>query len=157
MSNPCIITVVITGALPTKQDTPAFPVTPSEQIESTHEAYEAGASLVHLQFVLGIPNALPARRSLLEFLIAEASGILPGATWGAAGIGRYQFEVNRWCLELGGHCRTGLEDNIKIAPDRLAASNAELVRKIVGIANEYNRHPASPVEARKILGIGMAA
>ena len=49
MSNPCIITVVITGALPTNQDTPAVPVTPSEQIESTHEAYEAGASLLHIQ------------------------------------------------------------------------------------------------------------
>jgi 3-keto-5-aminohexanoate cleavage enzyme len=48
MSNPCIITVAITGALPTKQDTPAVPVTPSEQIESTHEAFEAGASLVHI-------------------------------------------------------------------------------------------------------------
>ena len=48
MSNPCIITVAITGALPTKLDTPAVPVTPSEQIESTHEAYEAGASLVHI-------------------------------------------------------------------------------------------------------------
>jgi 3-keto-5-aminohexanoate cleavage enzyme len=49
MLNPCIITVAITGALPTKQDTPAVPVTPSEQIESTHEAYEAGASLVHIR------------------------------------------------------------------------------------------------------------
>ena len=48
MSQPCIITIAITGALPTKQDTPAVPVTPSEQIESTHEAYEAGASLVHI-------------------------------------------------------------------------------------------------------------
>jgi 3-keto-5-aminohexanoate cleavage enzyme len=88
---------------------------------------------------------------LLEFLIAEAADILPDATWAAAGIGRHQFEVNQWCLELGGHCRTGLEDNIKTAPDRLAASNAELVRKIVDIASEYNRYPASPIEARKIL------
>ncbi len=277
MSRPCIITVAITGAIPTRQDTPAVPITPSEQIESTHEAYEAGASLVHihvrnedqtpssdpdkyhevqqgvrkhcpgmiiqfstggrgrdqskragmlhhrpdmaslatgsvnfprgiyenptdfveglaaemlkyhvkpeievfdvamlynaanlvkkgllkapvhLQFVLGIPNALPARRSLLEFLIVEAHDVLPDATWAAAGIGRHQFEVNQWCLELGGHCRTGLEDNIKIAPDRLAASNAELVRKIAYISSEYNRHPASPFEAREILGMSMAA
>ena len=48
MSEPCIITVAITGALPTKEDTPAVPVTPTEQIESTHEAFEAGASLVHI-------------------------------------------------------------------------------------------------------------
>lgn len=48
MAEPVIITVAITGALPRKKDNPAVPVTPSEQIESTHEAYEAGASLVHI-------------------------------------------------------------------------------------------------------------
>ena len=48
MTEPCVITVAITGALPTKEVTPAVPVTPSEQIESTHEAFEAGSSLVHI-------------------------------------------------------------------------------------------------------------
>src|SRR5512138_3859325 len=48
MSKPVIITVAITGSVPRKKDTPAIPITPSEQIESTHEAYEAGASLVHI-------------------------------------------------------------------------------------------------------------
>src|SRR5689334_13191129 len=48
MSTPVIITVAITGAVPRKADNPAVPITPSEQIESTHEAYEAGASLVHI-------------------------------------------------------------------------------------------------------------
>jgi len=48
MSTPAIITVAITGAIPRKKDTPAVPVTPSEQIESTHEAYEAGASVAHI-------------------------------------------------------------------------------------------------------------
>ena len=107
----------------------------------------------HLQFVLGVPNALPARRSLLEFLIKEAREVLPDATWAAAGIGRHQFEVNQWCLELGGHCRTGLEDNIKATPDRLALSNAELVRKVVDIASKFDRHPATAIEAREILNI----
>ncbi len=276
MTTPCIITVAITGALPTKADTPAVPVTPVEQIESTHEAFEAGASLVHIhvrdenqapssdpdrfaevqegirkhcpgmivqfstggrgrnqeqrgamlhhrpdmaslatgsvnfptniyenppdfvdglaktmldydikpevevfdsamlyntanlvrrdllkapahvQFVLGIPNAMPARRSLLEFLIAELGDVLPGATWTAAGVGRHQFEVNRWCLELGGHCRTGLEDNIRYDKERLAASNAELVGKIVEVCAEYDRHPASPAEARELLSLAAA-
>ena len=45
MSNPCIVTCAITGAIPTKAANPAVPVTPSEQIESTHEAFEAGALL----------------------------------------------------------------------------------------------------------------
>ena len=48
MSKPCIITVAITGSVPRKKDTPAIPITVTEQIESTHEAFEAGASLVHV-------------------------------------------------------------------------------------------------------------
>src|SRR5258705_10751230 len=48
MATPVIITVAITGALPRKKDNPAVPVTPAEQVESTHEAFEAGASLVHV-------------------------------------------------------------------------------------------------------------
>ena len=45
---PAIIAVAITGSVPRKKDNPAVPVTPAEQIESTHEAFEAGASLVHI-------------------------------------------------------------------------------------------------------------
>jgi len=276
MTSPCIITCAITGALPTKKDTPAVPVTPSEQIESTQEAFEAGASLVHIhvrnddetpssdpdkyaavqegvrkhcpgmivqfstggrgrdqnlrgamlhhrpdmaslatgsvnfptniyenppdfvdglartmldngikpeieifdaamlynaanlvkrgllkdpvhvQFVLGIPNALPARRTVLEFLISEFEDILPGGTWTAAGIARHQFEVNQWSLELGGHCRTGLEDNIKYDKERLAVSNAELVKKVADAAGEYGRHVATAAEARQLLGLAAA-
>ncbi len=48
MTTPCIITVAITGSLPRKKDNPAVPVSVSEQIESTHEAFDAGATLVHL-------------------------------------------------------------------------------------------------------------
>ncbi|MER5173292.1 3-keto-5-aminohexanoate cleavage protein [Thioclava kandeliae] len=44
---PCIICVAITGSLPRKADNPAVPITVSEQIESTHEAFEAGATIVH--------------------------------------------------------------------------------------------------------------
>ena len=48
MNTPCIVTCAIPGAIPTKADNPAVPVTPTEQIESTHEAFEAGAALVHV-------------------------------------------------------------------------------------------------------------
>ena len=47
MTTPCIITVAITGSLPTTADNPAVPITIAEQIESTQEAFEAGATLVH--------------------------------------------------------------------------------------------------------------
>lgn len=48
MADPVIIAVAITGSVPRKKDNPALPVTVSEQIESTHAAYEAGATLVHI-------------------------------------------------------------------------------------------------------------
>lgn len=47
MKQPCIICVAITGSLPRKADNPAVPITISEQVESTHEAFEAGASIAH--------------------------------------------------------------------------------------------------------------
>ena len=47
----------------------------------------------HVQFVLGIPNALPPRRKMLEFLLSELEDCLPGATWTAAGIARHQIEM----------------------------------------------------------------
>ena len=277
MSTPAIITVAITGAVPTKADNPAVPLTPSEQIEATRAAYEQGASLVHLhvrnddgssssdpvrfakvqegirrhcpgmiiqfstggrgraqseraaplhlrpdmaslatgsvnfatqiyenhpelivamaqimldagikpeievfdlamlyttrslvergliappphvQFVLGIPNALPARRRLLEFAVSELEELMPDATWTAAGIGRHQLEVARWALELGGHVRTGLEDNLKYDRTRLANSNAELVAQAAALCAHYGRHPATPSEARAILNLPAAA
>lgn len=273
MAEPVVIAVAITGSQPKKKDNPAVPVTPAEQIESTHEAYEAGATLVHIhvrnadespssdpalyalvqegvvkhcpgmivqfstggrgrdqasrgamldlrpdmaslatgsvnfatmiyenppqlvdglaqamldygikpevevfdlamlynaaslvqrgllkpkphvQFVLGIPNALPVRREVFDFLQSELQAVLPGATWVAAGIARHQFEVNKWCLEAGGHCRTGLEDNTRFDKTRLAASNAELVKRIVDVCGEYGRVVASPAQARELLGL----
>src|SRR6516225_7858165 len=45
---PIVIAVAITGSVPRKRDNPAVPITPAEQVESTHEAFEAGASLVHI-------------------------------------------------------------------------------------------------------------
>ena len=47
MTKPCIICVAITGSLPTKENNPAVPITVEEQIESTHEAFEAGAAIAH--------------------------------------------------------------------------------------------------------------
>ncbi|MDP3195659.1 3-keto-5-aminohexanoate cleavage protein [Tabrizicola sp.] len=44
---PCIICVAITGSLPRKADNPAVPISVPEQVESTHEAFEAGATIVH--------------------------------------------------------------------------------------------------------------
>jgi len=111
---------------------------------------------VHVQFVLGIPGALPADREVLDFELAQLARVLPGATWTAAGIGRHQLAVNEWALELGGHCRTGLEDNLKFDKDRLAVSNAELVERVAKLAAQFDRPVATPAEARRILGLEAA-
>jgi uncharacterized protein (DUF849 family) len=107
----------------------------------------------HVQFVFGLKNALPPRREILEFEVAQLKEVLPGATWTAAGIGRSQLELNHWALELGGHCRTGLEDNIRFDKTRLAKSNAELVARVADLCGEYGRRPATAREAREILGL----
>jgi len=73
------------------------------------------------------------------------------------GTARLQLEVNKWCLELGGHTRTGMEDNVRVGKDRLAASNAELVALVVEAASAYGRRPAMPSEAREILGLAQAS
>jgi 3-keto-5-aminohexanoate cleavage enzyme len=93
---------------------------------------------------------------VLEFLVSELKDIMPDATWAAAGIGRHQLEINEWTLALGGHLRTGLEDNIKFDRDRLARSNAELVARLRDLCGKFGRHAASPKEARAILGLAAA-
>lgn len=270
---PVIITVAITGSVPRKKDCPGLPVTPKEQIEETHKAYEAGASLVHIhvrnpdetpssdpdlfaqvqegvqkycpdmiiqfstggrgrdqsargsmlfhrpdmaslatgstnfpvgiyenptdfveglasemlkyevkpeveifdlamlynaanlvkkgllltpphvQFVMGVPNAMPVRRTILEFLIKELKDVMPNATWTAAGIGKNQLVVNEWALELGGHVRTGLEDNIRFDETRLAKDNAELVGRLAKMARDRGRPVATGAQARQLLGL----
>ena len=108
---------------------------------------------LHVQFVMGVRNAMPAIRQAFDFMVDELTRLAPEATWVAAGIGRHQLEVNRWCLERGGHCRTGLEDNIRWDESRLAASNAELVSRLAGLCARHGRHPATAAEARAILGL----
>ena len=274
---PIIIAVAITGSVPRKKDNPALPVTTAEQIESTHAAFEAGATLVHIhvrnpdessssdpelfgrvqegiikhcpgmivqfstggrgrtnaergsaiplrpdmaslstgsvnfptivyenspalidelatrmlefnvkpeievfdlsmihsarnlvdrgllndhphmQFVLGVKNALPVERHILEFLISEKNRLLPKATWTAAGIGKFQAEVGRWSVELGGHVRTGLEDNIRVSKDRLASGNAELVEIAARMIAHQGHRVATAAEARRLLDLAPMA
>ncbi len=57
-----------------------------------------------------------------------------------------------WALARGADAvRTGLEDNVRIAKDRLAASNAELVSLAVEAVARHGRRPANPAEARAVL------
>ncbi len=107
----------------------------------------------HVQFVMGIPGAMPAKESVLNFLLLELKEMLPSATWTAAGTGRFSFTCNKWSLARGGHVRTGLEDNVMVDKGVLAKDNAELVSKTISFMPEFNRHAASVAEAREILGL----
>src|SRR5258708_34399647 len=108
---------------------------------------------LHVQFVMGVKNAMPVDRQVFEFYAATLKRLAPDATWTGAGIGRDQITLNRWSLELGGHCRTGLEDNVRIDRNTLALSNAALVQRVVDICHEYGRRPATVHEARTLLGL----
>ena len=270
-NNPCIISVAITGSLPKKADNPAVPISVAEQVESTHAAFEAGATLVHLhvrnddgtpssaperfaqvldgirkhapgmitqvstggrsgagrerggmlslkpdmaslatgsvnfptrvydnspelvdwlasemkrygikpeveafdlsmifqaaamqkdgripghlhvQFVMGVRNAMPVDRDVFEFYVKTLKRLSPEATWTGAGIGKDQLTLVKWSLELGGHARTGLEDNVRLDRETLAPSNAALVQQVAGLCEQHGRRVATPQEARALL------
>lgn len=92
MSDPCIICVAITGSLPTKADNPAVPISISEQVESTHEAFEAGASIAHchVRDDEGKPTSDPERFARLkEGLEKHCPGlIVQFSTGGRSGAGQ---------------------------------------------------------------------
>ncbi len=92
MTNPCIICVAITGSLPTKENNPAVPITIAEQIESTHEAFEAGASIAHchVRDDQGKPTSDPDRFARLkEGLEKHCPGmIVQLSTGGRSGAGQ---------------------------------------------------------------------
>ncbi|MEY9817768.1 3-keto-5-aminohexanoate cleavage enzyme [Bradyrhizobium japonicum] len=117
---------------------------------------EAGLmdSRPHVQFVMGVKNAMPADEHVLDILLGELKRLIPKATWTAAGIGRHQAEVMGWALARGADAvRTGLEDNIRIDKTRLAASNAELVTIACEAVARHGRRVATAAEARPLLGL----
>jgi uncharacterized protein (DUF849 family) len=111
---------------------------------------------LYVQFVMGVKNAMPADRPAFDFMRATLKRLAPDAQWCAAGIGRHQIELNEWCIAAGGHCRTGLEDNVRIDRDYLAPSNAALVRRAVALCERYARPVATAAQARAILGLRAA-
>ncbi len=107
----------------------------------------------HLSLVMGVDSGMPARADLLPILKDE----LPeNAHWQVIGTGPGRekiWELHRKCVELGGNVRTGLEDTFYLPSGEKAKSNAELVDALVKIVREAGREPATPSEAREILGI----
>ncbi|MDD4212819.1 MAG: 3-keto-5-aminohexanoate cleavage protein [Bacilli bacterium] len=103
---------------------------------------------LHFSFVLGVNGGMSGEERDFMFL---KDSIPSDATYSVAGIGKYEFSLAKLAIEHGGHVRVGLEDNIFIEKGVLAASNGELVKKVVTMAKVANREIASPAEARQIL------
>ena len=111
------------------------------------------ADVPYVQFVMGVRNAMPADRGVFDFYVQTVNRLFPGAPWCAAGIGPSQIVLNEWAIAAGGHARTGLEDNVRLDRGTLAPSNAALVARTAQLCARYARPVATPVEARRILGL----
>jgi 3-keto-5-aminohexanoate cleavage enzyme len=105
---------------------------------------------LHFNLVMGVPGAVPATpRQLLNLVEALPAG----ATWTVSGIGRSQLSMSALGLIMGGHVRTGLEDNIYFLRGQPARSNEQLVERVVRLAGELDRPIATAAQAREILGL----
>jgi uncharacterized protein (DUF849 family) len=108
---------------------------------------------VYIQFVMGILGGITATCENLMFLVDNAKKLIGDFEFSVAVAGRHQFSLCTQSLLLGGNVRVGLEDNLYLDKGVMAKSNAEQVAKIARIAKELGIDPATPDEARKILGL----
>jgi uncharacterized protein (DUF849 family) len=111
------------------------------------------ANPLYVQFVMGVKNAMPADEAIFDFYIETLNRLAPTALWCAAGIGPAQLTINEWAIAKGGHTRTGMEDNVRLDRDRLAPSNAALVKRAVDLCDKYQRPVATWAQARAMLGL----
>ncbi len=108
---------------------------------------------VYLQFVLGILGGMPASPNNLLFLYNSARETIGDFVWSVCAAGRHQLPICTMSLVMGGNVRVGMEDSLYAGKGVLAKSNADQVEKIVRIARELGLEPATPDEARQILGL----
>ena len=108
---------------------------------------------VYLQFVLGILGAIQPTLENVMFLYQSARSAIGDFQWSVCAAGRHQMNMCNMSLLMGGNVRVGLEDNLYVEKGRIAKSNAEQVEKIARIAGELGIEPATPDEARKMLGL----
>ena len=106
---------------------------------------------LYANLMLGFPNGAPADARALVALV----GALPaGVTWAAAGLGAFQHPANALAVAMGGHVRTGLEDNpYADHVTRAPARNVELVERAAELAIAAGRSVATPDQARALLGL----
>jgi 3-dehydrocarnitine:acetyl-CoA trimethylamine transferase len=106
------------------------------------------------QLCLGVPWGAPAT---VEAMILLRDMLPQGAFWTGFGIGGQQFPMLAQAILLGGHVRVGLEDNLYIERGVFAKNNAELVEKSIRVIHALDCVPATPDDARAILGLNAHA
>lgn len=106
---------------------------------------------LHFDFVLGVPGGMGGRPENLDFLVDM---IPEGSTWSVAGIGRFELPLAKKAIDMGGHARVGLEDNVFLRRGVLAKGSWELVEQVAAYARERGREIATPAQAREILNLG---
>jgi uncharacterized protein (DUF849 family) len=110
---------------------------------------------LYANLILGSVNTAPATAGALAHLVAA---LPPGTTWAAGGIGPFQLPMNAMAIFMGGHVRTGLEDNPTYdAERRRPATNEGLVRRVAELAGVAGRALATAAEVRERLGLATTA
>ena len=108
---------------------------------------------VYVQFVMGVLGGITPSPENLMFLVDYTKRLIGDFEFSVCVAGRAQFPICTQSLLLGGHVRVGLEDNLYLEKGVMAKSNAEQVEKIIKIARELGIEPATPDEARQLLGL----
>lgn len=129
---------------------PELEIFDTGMIENCKRLIDAGLidEPLWFQFVLGVRGGAPATPKTLLHMVES---LPPGALWSVIGVGRGQLPMNAMAILMGGHVRTGLEDNIYYRRGELATSNAQLVERLARLIREFGREVASPDDARRIL------
>ena len=79
--------------------------------------------------------------------------ILEDSTWQVVTIGKYNLRLTTIAMCMGGNIRTGLEDTLHYSKGEMVTNNAQLVERMARLARELGREPATPDEARLMLGL----
>jgi len=110
---------------------------------------------VYIQFVLGILGGMAATIENLVFLYESACRNIgeKNFVWSVCAAGKNQMAMCTHALLMGGNARVGMEDALFVERGVLAKHCGEQVTKIIRIANEFGIEPATPAEARKMLGL----
>jgi uncharacterized protein (DUF849 family) len=134
---------------------PEFEVYDSGMVNNVAFLIERGyvKKPVYIQYVMGILGGITASPENLMFLVEYTRRLIGDFQFSVCVAGRAQFPLCTQSLLLGGNCRVGLEDNLYLEKGLMAKSNAEQVAKIARIARELGMEPATPDEARQILGL----